>query len=82
MTNICPRLQGSSYSSLDDSIDHDQSRQDSIYLDNSFPPMSSEGENKMGETERGRWWSDHHWLIKYQQYNVYLLNCTFLFIDF
>ncbi|XP_035526558.1 GRAM domain-containing protein 2B-like [Morone saxatilis] len=33
----------SSYSSLEDCADHDLNRQDSIYLDNSFHQMSSEG---------------------------------------
>uniref|UniRef100_UPI0037E93E98 GRAM domain-containing protein 2B-like isoform X2 n=1 Tax=Semicossyphus pulcher TaxID=241346 RepID=UPI0037E93E98 len=33
----------SSYSSLEDSVDRDLSRQNSIHLESSFPPMSSEG---------------------------------------
>lgn len=45
----CPCCQASGYSSLEDSVDHDLSRQDSIQLDNNFPEMSSEGERKTEE---------------------------------
>ncbi|GAA6234881.1 GRAM domain-containing protein 3-like isoform X2 [Lates japonicus] len=40
----------SSYSSLDDNIDHDLSRQNSINLDNGFPQMSSEAPTRSNST--------------------------------
>lgn len=43
---------GSSYSSLEDSIDHDVSRRSSSYLDNSFPAMSSEAPTRRNSTRQ------------------------------
>ncbi|XP_074545259.1 uncharacterized protein LOC141804622 [Halichoeres trimaculatus] len=40
----------SGYSSLEDSVDHNVSRQDSIQLDNNFPQMSSEGPSRTNST--------------------------------
>ncbi|XP_041659518.1 GRAM domain-containing protein 2B-like [Cheilinus undulatus] len=40
----------SGYSSLEDSIDHDLSRQNSLNLENSFPQMSSEGPTRSNST--------------------------------
>ncbi|XP_074507077.1 GRAM domain-containing protein 2B-like isoform X1 [Sebastes fasciatus] len=42
----------SSYSSLEDSVDRDLSRQNSVSHDNGFPLMSSEGEKQMVPTRR------------------------------
>ncbi|XP_042353532.1 GRAM domain-containing protein 2B-like [Plectropomus leopardus] len=42
----------SSYSSLEDSVDRDQSRQNSIYLDNGFPQMSSEAPTRRNSTRQ------------------------------
>lgn len=52
LQRLCPCLQASSYSSLEDSVDRDLSRQSSICLDNGFPLMPGEGEKQMGETGR------------------------------
>ncbi|XP_063741763.1 GRAM domain-containing protein 2B-like isoform X2 [Eleginops maclovinus] len=54
----------SGYSSLEDSIDHDQSRGGSINLNNDLPQMSSEGPTKGNSTSQNRtegdarvlWW--------------------------
>ncbi|KAL3054990.1 hypothetical protein OYC64_017832 [Pagothenia borchgrevinki] len=42
----------SGYSSLEDSIDHDRGREDSIYLNNDLPHMSSEGSTKGNSTSQ------------------------------
>ncbi|KAG7214636.1 hypothetical protein INR49_010528 [Caranx melampygus] len=52
LQSVCSHAQMSSYSSFEDSIDHDQTRENSSNHENGLPVLSSEGERQMKETDR------------------------------